>query len=332
MSSSIEKHIGPFPLSDAFSLVPGPCNNSIQFIGTLLNWAFFGILFVQVCIYFLAFPKDPAFSKMLVAAVFAIELLGTLANTGIPSVFSASHGDLGVLDEIGWAWFSTPIIGSISAAIGQCYFGWRIHKISHKLYIPALIIAVQQSLITMVQLVAGTWTAVEISLAKRFSDLQTTNVKPTAIWLVATSSCDSIIVASTVYYLLKLRAPEFKTTNARILRIVMITLETGLLCALFAIIDLFLFATYKGTNYHLSVCIELSKIYSNSMLATVIFRSGTRIGVAMEIDHCTLGSSRSESYENEDEGKEVYDLITKFFLMVHMRDLNQAESGLYPGA
>jgi hypothetical protein len=89
----------------------------------------------------------------------------------------------------------------------------------------------------MVQLVAGTWTAVEISLAKRFSDLQTTNVKPTAvsekqtgimpanlrqIWLVATSSCDSIIVASTIYYLLKLRAPEFKTTNARILRIVMV--------------------------------------------------------------------------------------------------------------
>ncbi|KAJ6567046.1 hypothetical protein B0H19DRAFT_907429, partial [Mycena capillaripes] len=51
------------------------------FVGTLLNWAFLGVLFIQVCIYFFAFPKDPTFSKVLVAAVFAIELLGTLANT-----------------------------------------------------------------------------------------------------------------------------------------------------------------------------------------------------------------------------------------------------------
>jgi hypothetical protein len=44
------------------------------------------------------------------------------------------------------------------------------------------------------------------------------------------------------------------------------TAETGVLCALFALVDLYLFATYKGTNYHLALCIELSKIYSNSIL------------------------------------------------------------------
>jgi hypothetical protein len=55
---------------------------------------------------------------MLVAAVFAIELLGTLANTRDSiRVFGISWGDLGVLDEIGWAWFSTPIIGSISELV-----------------------------------------------------------------------------------------------------------------------------------------------------------------------------------------------------------------------
>jgi hypothetical protein len=57
---------------------------------------------------------------MLVAAVFAIELLGTLANTRDSiRVFGISWGDLGVLDEIGWAWFSTPIIGSISELVNR---------------------------------------------------------------------------------------------------------------------------------------------------------------------------------------------------------------------
>ncbi|KAJ6567047.1 hypothetical protein B0H19DRAFT_1139243 [Mycena capillaripes] len=99
-------------------------------------------------------------------------------------------------------------------------------------------------------------------------------------------------------------------------------METGLLCALFAIIDLFLFATYKGTNYHLSICIELSKVYSNSMLtilnsraqiryispnemshniSDIVFRSGTKVGVSVESNHSSLGLSPSEPYGPEDE-------------------------------
>jgi hypothetical protein len=38
------------------------------------------------------------------------------------------------------------------------------------------------------------------------------------------------------------------------------------MCALFAILDLALYIKYDGNNYHLSVCLWLSKVYSNSML------------------------------------------------------------------
>jgi hypothetical protein len=43
----------------------------------------------------------------------------------------------------------------------------------------------------------------------------------------------------------------------------------------FVLVDIYLFASYKGTNYHLAVCIELSKIYSNSILL-VRFSFGRR--------------------------------------------------------
>jgi hypothetical protein len=43
----------------------------------------------------------------------------------------------------------------------------------------------------------------------------------------------------------------------------------------FVLVDIYLFASYKGTNYHLAVCIELSKIYSNSILL-VHFSFGRR--------------------------------------------------------
>jgi len=131
--------------------------------------------------------------------------------------------------------------------------------------------------------------------------MQSTNfVKPTVTWLAATSTCDLIIVSSTVFYLLKSRKPEFKNTNAILARIIKITVETGLLCALFAIVDLCLFVTYTETNYHLALCTALSKVYSNSILlilnsraqighgmspgdniSAIVFRNSTRIPVDM---------------------------------------------------
>ncbi|KAJ7689859.1 hypothetical protein B0H17DRAFT_602525 [Mycena rosella] len=87
------------------------------FIGTLPNWALFGVLGVQSGIYFTAFPRDRTLTKILVAVVLLVEMLGTLANThDTLRVFGVGWGDMHELDAVGWAWFSVPIIGAISAS------------------------------------------------------------------------------------------------------------------------------------------------------------------------------------------------------------------------
>ncbi|KAJ7041876.1 hypothetical protein C8F04DRAFT_994141 [Mycena alexandri] len=294
------------------------------FIGTIFEWGLLGVLLVQVGIYRSAFPKDSSILKALVWIILFIEILETISNTrDAIRVFGIGWGSPEVVDQVGWAFFSVPIIGSISAGIGQCCFSYRIYLLSHKLYAPALILS-----LTMVQLGAGIWSGVEICLAKKFSNLQNTNVRPTALWLGSASLCDLIIVGSTAFYLLRSRSPASKTTNATIYRIVKISVETGLLCALFAIFDLYLFVTYKGTNYHLALCTELSKVYSNSILAIlnsrarishsdastddgnlniseIAFRSGTRVQIPMEttessddLDHTQNEFSKRESLGN----------------------------------
>ncbi|KAJ7615125.1 hypothetical protein B0H17DRAFT_906841, partial [Mycena rosella] len=152
------------------------------------------------------------------------------------------------LDAVGWAWFSVPIIGSISAAIGQGFFAWQVHIISNgTLYIPVAIIA-----ITVCQFGAGVWTGVEVCLAKRFSQLRSNDLKPTALWLAATAVCDLLLVSSPVFVLRRASELEFKrATKAVVSRIIKVTVETGLTCALFAIFNLYLFTTYQGTNDHM---------------------------------------------------------------------------------
>ncbi|KAJ7611682.1 hypothetical protein FB45DRAFT_314326 [Roridomyces roridus] len=242
-----------------------------MFIGTLLNWALFGMLIIQTAMFFIAFPSDPKLTKLLVLAIFILEFVQTFSNgRDMMRVFGIDWGNLEVLDEVGWAWFSTPVMGSIIASVGQVFYARRLFILGQRhVWLPALVI-----LVSAVQLGAGIWTGVNICRAGRFSLLQEDNVAATATWLATTAICDLLIVAGTVFYLIGARTPEFRqTTNKVLMRIILMTVETGLLTAVFAIVDLYLFASYKNANYHLALCIELSKIYSNSILLILNWRA-----------------------------------------------------------
>ncbi|KAJ7611667.1 hypothetical protein FB45DRAFT_760422, partial [Roridomyces roridus] len=166
------------------------------------------------------------------------------------------------LDEVGWAWFSVPVMGASIACAGQLFFAWRIHILGNKTVpIPIAIVAV-----TTIQWGAGIWTGVEICQAGRFSLLQFRYLKPPVFWLAATALADLMIVAGTVYYVMQARQPGFIHTRAMINRILKVTAEAGVLCAVFALVDLSLYVKFNGNNYHLGVCIWLSKVYSNSIL------------------------------------------------------------------
>ncbi|KAF7294609.1 hypothetical protein MIND_00997500 [Mycena indigotica] len=241
------------------------------FIGTILNWLLLGVFLVQIYIYYAAFPHDSRRAKIGVAAVLVLELLETFSNVNEQArTFGAGWGDMKALDTVGIAWLSVPLIGPLVASIGQWFFAMRIYIIGRSIYLPIVI-----CLLSVLQLAAGTWTAVNIAKAGRFSLLQERNAIPTPIWLVSAALCDVLIVAGMVYYLMKSRVREYSRIKSAISRILLLTVETGAICAVLVLVDLYLFIAYKGTNMHLSLCIELSKVYSNSIL--LIFNSRARI-------------------------------------------------------
>ncbi|KAF8198759.1 hypothetical protein K438DRAFT_2016186 [Mycena galopus ATCC 62051] len=247
------------------------------FIGTVLNWALLGALVVQVYVYLLAFPKDKLTNKLIVSFVFIAEMLQTLGDSrNTIENFGAGWGDLNDLDQVHWAWLSVPILGSTVACVGQLFFAWRISIIGNTWYIPSLI-----AVLTAFQWGGGIWTGVDIVRAKLFSQLQEEHIKAPIAWLSATAAADLIIVAATLYFIMKARNREFqfRSTNIALSRIIRVTVETGVLCALFAIVDLVIYVKFNGNNYHLAVCIWLSKVYSNSIM--VILNSRAYIGHAV---------------------------------------------------
>jgi hypothetical protein len=260
-----------------------------MFIGMLLNWALFGTLLVQAYIYFSVFPNDRTWWKALVVLIVFLEVVETFSNTkDMAQTFAFGWGNPDALDDVGWAWFSVPVMGAIIASVCQTFYGWRIYVIGQSPFFFGLIV-----LVSLVQLAAGIWTGVEICFAKKFSLLQEHNLTATATWLAATCAADLLIVFGTMYFLRRSTDPEFtsKKTNSLISRLIMLTAQTGLVCTVLALVDLVLFATLKGTNWHLAICTELSKIYSNSIL--LIFNSRAHMGHGCNTDNYSVNLSSS---------------------------------------
>ncbi|KAJ7889409.1 hypothetical protein B0H13DRAFT_2341530 [Mycena leptocephala] len=148
-------------------------------VGTLVNWGLLGTLFVQVYLYFLAFPRDKLSFKLIVGFVVIAEILQTLGDTrDAARIFGEGWGNLQALELVGWAWFSVPIMGSTIGCVGQLFFAWRISIFGKSWWIPAVI-----AVVTLFQFGAGVWSGVLILRAKTFEELQFHSLKVPAVRL-----------------------------------------------------------------------------------------------------------------------------------------------------
>lgn len=86
-------------------------------------------------------------------------------------------------------------------------------------------------------------------------------------------------------------------THALVTKLVQLIVETGMLTALMATIDLILFMAFPHTAYHAAIALTLAKLYSNSML--VILNSRIRIiGGRNPIPGDTIAVDVSGSYRS----------------------------------
>jgi len=262
-------------------------------LGHFFNWGLFGALTVQVYIYYLAFPKDRWFSKGIVTFAYTVELLQTvLATRDAFRNFGTGWGDMRELDAVGWLWFSVPVLGSIISCLGQVFYAWRISILSQSYWVSGVVL-----ILSLLQFGTGLYSGAYAHIIGVFSQVQIREYKTTCVWLGGTALCDVIIAISMMYYLQRSKT-GFKQTAALISKFIRITVETGLVCATFAILDLALFLAFKENNYHLAPSIALSKLYSNSLLAVFNARVrivGGRNPEASTIDTTTTSSLRQRT-------------------------------------
>ncbi|KAG2141124.1 uncharacterized protein EDB93DRAFT_637382 [Suillus bovinus] len=228
-------------------------------LGYQFNWGLYGVLTTQLYTYHQAGFRDNRLIKSIVYGLFIIETLQLIMAThdSFHTLALGWGNDTDLLD-VWFSWFDLPFLTGITSATIQCFYAWRLYILSKSYVLAITIVALVQGSAAMAE-------GLQIFISQNVPGTQVDTFKTTAVWLGGTAFCDIIICCGMFYFLSKSRT-GFRTTDSLLNKLIRTTIETGMVTAVIAIIELTLFLTFEHNFYHVVPAFMLSKLYSNSFL------------------------------------------------------------------
>lgn len=243
-------------------LAPAEIADGPMLIGFTFNAILLGVMLTQAYIYFTSFKKDKIWIKLYVALLMVLDLFNTAAiAVFIYQALIVNFGNFQNLNFISPIIITEPAITGFIVSAVQGFYAWRIYVLTKSYTFPILII-----LNGITGLVASLVTAARLGKDPLFSDI--VKDKPSiTVWLVSEVLGDILITIVLVTYLTKHRT-GFKRSDMLIDKIIRITIQTGMLTATFATVDLITFLA-DPTGLHLLFNFALAKLYSNTLMSTL---------------------------------------------------------------
>ncbi|KAF7312814.1 F-box domain-containing protein [Mycena kentingensis (nom. inval.)] len=132
---------------------------------------------------------------------------------------------------------TSPFYAAVTVAIStpvQLFVAWRLWALTEQTLFPVVI-----SLLALVSLAGGLAVTIKVSLAPAYAAFN--GFRPyVTLWLVATAACD-VILSGALIYSLRARKTGMGSTDRYVDRIIRLTIQTGTITAVFALLDLFVF-------------------------------------------------------------------------------------------
>ncbi|KAF7289280.1 hypothetical protein MIND_01389600 [Mycena indigotica] len=242
-------------------------------IGVLVSYVLFGITTTQAYIYYGRFPEDPIWIRSMVALVWLLEA-AQAALVGYVLYFYTvtDFGDRNhVLQNALPALMVAFILTGAITTLVELFFTYRINQLSQRLLIPIAlsVLAVVYFMGTLSIAIAGfktgTWAGAESQWGW--------DILATAILSVVT---DLGISAVLVFLLFQNRQQGTANTAAMIDQVIAWTIETGVVTSLCSVLILIFYEKMTQSFVWLAVLIVKSRLFSNSLLASLNSRSSLR--------------------------------------------------------
>lgn len=252
-------------------------------IGMALSCALWGAGSLQTFLYFMNYASDPLLLKALVVVVW---MMGTVVEVLLfVGIFPLMASPTSIVTaSIPPALVIRTLFTYVIALIVQVFFLYRIYRFSRE----SLLVRFFLALTTLIAL----WQIVGVSLWAAFSIYKTVaNVFTSPRDISISISCraisafvDVVIAVWMTFLLQSKRRHIFRRSERLIFRLTIMTVNTGLWTAVFAVIDFSLIA-WRPTNLVFSVFeYPLGALYANTLLANLNARQYMRSVAWWETD------------------------------------------------
>ncbi|KAE9392854.1 hypothetical protein BT96DRAFT_979192 [Gymnopus androsaceus JB14] len=262
---------------------PAEIAHGPMFIGFSFNLVLYGIMTNQVYLYFNTFKKDRLWMKILVVLL----LLADTVNTVFDAVYLYNSlivhfDDVSYLGTATWVFATDPAMTCLISGVVQLFFVWRVKVLTSNWWMVAIV-----SLAALTGLVGGLITTYEVGVTPYFVDFR--DFKWSVImWLVGECLGDiaitCVLVWHLTYSLLLTRMCShknktgFEASDVLVDRIIRLTVQTGLITACCATLDIVFFLT-DPTGTHLIFNFPLAKLYTNSVMSSLNSRGAWNYSV-----------------------------------------------------
>ncbi|KAI0089205.1 hypothetical protein BDY19DRAFT_944691 [Irpex rosettiformis] len=232
------------------------------FIGMTFNILLYGIMITQTYLYFDSFKRDKLWIKLFVILLFLCDTLNSAFDISfvyIPLV--NNFGNINALSYASWIFSTDPAMTAIIACMVQTFFAWRVKVLSGSWILVLCIVSC-----SVCQCLGGLATSIACRIIPEFIYFQKFEVV-VIIWLSCSAAADMFITISLVWHLRKHKTGLIGTDDM-VNRVIKLTVQTGMITTVCAIVDLVLFLVTPA-GLHLIFNLPLSKLYTNSLMSTL---------------------------------------------------------------
>ncbi|KAF8508407.1 hypothetical protein JB92DRAFT_638881 [Gautieria morchelliformis] len=257
-------------------------------IGVFLNCILYGVLIVQTFLYFQTYKKDAASFRLFVVYLFILETINTACDMILlyePLIIQFGQPHAEMFFPIMLA--ASPVLTVAMSTPIQIFTAWRISVIARSRPM-AIVICI----LAVMSFAGGIWTTIRVAdyrLLSRKPDLN----ESALLWFISSGLADMLITGSLIFSLSRRRTGH-ESTDISINRIIRLTIQTGAVTMIFALIDLMTFLISPTTAINFVWDFALSKLYTNALLSTLNARSGwTNLGTNSDPDNVLFGKNTS---------------------------------------
>ncbi|KAJ7025351.1 hypothetical protein C8F04DRAFT_1128656 [Mycena alexandri] len=249
-------------------LGPAEVAHGPMFLGFMFNAILYGVMILQVHLYFSNPTKDPLWMRIFVLCIFCLDTMNTVFDfVYLYQSLIIHFNDPPYLQNATWVFATDPALTALIAALVQFFFAWRVKVLTNNdPYLYLVVVACATA-----GLLGGIATTAYAFIVPAFVKFQI--FKPFVVVWLACECVGDIAVTLILCLHLRRRKTGFSQTDLLVDRIIRLTVHTGLITSICATVDLVLYLA-NSTGLHLIFNFPLAKLYTNSFIGSLNHRSG----------------------------------------------------------